>query len=146
VAQLCQRRAEFQGRDTDVLLVTFSSAGYANLWSQQVCPQFPLLLDGNHALYRLYGLERSLTGPWSLRALWRALKLLRAGRRWQGIRGDVTEQGGDVLVDAGGVIRYSYISRDPSDRPSVDDLLAAARGVEARHAGPPLSLPGSGDG
>ncbi len=128
MAQLCQRRAEFQNLNTDVLTITFSSAGYARVWSQQVCPQFPLLMDGDHALYRLYGLERSLVSPWSPRALWRALKLVRAGQRWQGIRGDVTEQGGDVVVEASGIVRYLYVSRDPSDRPSVDDLLAAASG------------------
>jgi hypothetical protein len=126
VAQLCQRQAEFESRNTDVLLITFSSAGYAKVWSQEVCPRFPLLMDGDRALYRLYGLERSLTGPWSPRAFWRALELMRAGQRWQGIRGDVTEQGGDIVVDPTGLVRYSYVSRDPSDRPSVDDLLAAA--------------------
>ena len=142
---MCQHGAEFESRNTDVLMITFSSAGYAKGWSQQVCSRFPLLLDGDRALYRLYGLERSLVSPWSPRALWRALKLMRAGQRWQGIRGDVTEQGGDVVVDASGVVRYLYVSRDPSDRPSVGDLLAAAVCVEARPAVPLRPLPGSED-
>ncbi len=127
MAQLCQRQSEFQSRGVDVLTITFSSMGYARVWSQQVCPQFPLLVDQDHTLYRLYGLERSLASVWSPRALWRAVQLIRAGQRWQGFRGDVTEQGGDVLVGASGIVRYIYVSRDPSDRPSVDDLLAAAR-------------------
>ena len=134
MVQLCQRSAEFQNLNTDVLTITFSSLGYAKVWSQEVCPQFPLLLDADRALYRLYGLERSLVSPWSPRAVWRALTLLRAGRRWQGIRGDVTEQGGDVVVEASGLVRYLYVSRDPSDRPSVDDLLAAASGRAGRDA------------
>jgi hypothetical protein len=136
VVQLCQRSAEFQNLNTDVLTITFSSLGYAKVWRQEVCPRFPLLVDSEHALYRLYGLERSLVSPWSPRAVWRTLKLIRAGQRWQGIRGDVTEQGGDVVVEAGGLVRYLYVSRDPSDRPSVDDLLAAASGLAGRSAPP----------
>jgi alkyl hydroperoxide reductase subunit AhpC len=141
VAQLCQRRAQFQSRNTDVLTITFSPAGYAKVWSQEVCPQFPLLVDGDHALYRQYGLERSLVSPLSPRSILRTLQLIRAGQRWQGIRGDVTEQGGDVMVDATGLVRYMYVSRDPSDRPSVDDLLAAAGSGEACLAPSPIPSP-----
>jgi hypothetical protein len=136
VVQLCQRSAEFQSLNTDVLTITFSSLSYARVWSQEVCPRFPLLVDADHALYRLYGMERSLVSPWSPRALWRMLKLVRAGQRWRGIRGDVTEQGGDIVVEASGLVRYLYLSRDPSDRPSVDDLLAAASGPKGRGALP----------
>jgi hypothetical protein len=131
---LCQRSAEFQNLNTDVLTITFSSLGYAKVWSEEVCPQFPLLVDSDHALYRLYGMERSLVSPWSPRALWRMVQLVRAGQRWRGIQGDVTEQGGDIVVAANGLVRYLYVSRDPSDRPPVDDLLAAASGRAGRGA------------
>ena len=48
---------------------------------------------------------------------------MRAGRRWRGIQGDSAQLGGDFIVDADGIVRLAYRSRDPTDRPLVEQLL-----------------------
>jgi len=129
VAQLCLHTDELDELNTQVLLVTFSSAGYARKWSQETCAPFRLLLDRERVTYETYGLERSLARSWNVRTIRRYAKLLRSGRKWKGIQGDSAQLGGDFIIDAQGVVRLAYRSHDPTDRPEVGDLLKLLRGL-----------------
>jgi peroxiredoxin len=90
---------------------------------EETCSPFHLLLDPERTVYRAYGLERSLRRSWTLKTIWQYVKLMAAGRRWRGIQGDSTQLGGDFVVDRSGIVRLAYRSHDPTDRPSVDQLL-----------------------
>ena len=84
---------------------------------------FPLLLDSDNATYRGYGLQRSVSRVLSPKMFWHYFVLLLRGRKLRPIQGDPYQLGGDFIVDPRGVVRYAYPSRDPSDRPSIQDLL-----------------------
>ena len=112
--------AERQGPDR---LLRYTSGSQA--WLEETCSPFELLLDPERKAYEAYRLERSVFRSWNLRTLWRYVKLLASGRRWRGIQGDSTQLGADFIVDPNGVVRLAYYSHDPTDRPSVDHLLAA---------------------
>ena len=62
--------------------------------------------------------------------MWRYVRLLIAGRKWRGIQGDSAQLGGDFIVDTNGILRLAYRSHDPTDRPSVDDLLNLLQQLE----------------
>jgi len=62
--------------------------------------------------------------------MWRYVHLLIAGRKWRGIQGDSAQLGGDFIVDKNGIVRLAYRSHDPTDRPSVDDLLSLLQQLE----------------
>ncbi len=130
MAQLCQHQSDLQGLNVEVLLISFSSPGYARVWSEEVCPAFRLLLDRQRTTYRAYGLARSLLRSWNLRTIRSYIKLMRAGRKWRGVQGDSSQLGGDFIVDAGGVVRLAYRGYDPTDRPPVADLLALLRRLD----------------
>jgi hypothetical protein len=57
--------------------------------------------------------------------------LLLAGRQWRGIQGDSGQLGGDIVVDSSGVIRFVYRSHDPTDRPSIRQLLTTLSNCSA---------------
>ncbi len=130
MAQLCQHRDELLHLNAEVLLISFSSSGYARAWSKEVCPSFRLLLDRERMVYRIFGLEQSLSKSWSLGMLWSYIRLMRAGRKWRGIQGNSIQLGGDFIVGADGVVRMAYRSHDPTDRPAVDELLLLLRQLE----------------
>lgn len=130
MAQLCQHLEELERLNTQVLLVSFSSREHAHVWITEVCPTFTLLIDRERASYHTYGLDSSILRSWSLKTVWSYVKLLRAGRKWQGIQGNSTQLGGDFVVDAEGIVRLAYRSHDPTDRPPVPDLLAVLRQIE----------------
>ena len=129
MAQLCLHREELARLNVKVLLVSFSSIKYAHKWIDEVCSIFHLLVDRDKETYRLYGLDSSLLRTWNLKIVWSYVKLMRAGRKWQGIQGDSGQMGGDFIIDADSIVRFAYRSHDPSDRPSIETLIKVLRRV-----------------
>lgn len=129
MAQLCQHKDELERLNVKVLLVSFSSTKYARKWIDEVCSIFHLLVDREKETYKLYDLDKSLLRTWNLKIVWSYIKLMRAGRKWQGIQGDSAQMGGDFIIDTDGVIRFAYRSEDPADRPPVGALLEIIREI-----------------
>jgi peroxiredoxin len=107
-------------------VISFGQAWQARAWQEETGAPFTLLLDPERAAYRAYGLEQSLLRSWGIKVWLRYAQLLLVGRSWRGTlrRGDSGQLGGDFIVDANGIIRLAYRSHDPTDRPSVSQLLA----------------------
>lgn len=127
MAQLCQHQEELDRLGADVLLISFGADREARAWLRETGAPFRLLEDPGRDVYKRYGLQRSWLGSWNLKTLWRYIQLMARGRRWRGIRGDSAQLGGDFIVDRQGTIQLTYRSKDPTDRPSVGDLLVALR-------------------
>jgi hypothetical protein len=126
VAQLCHatRAAEIERLNARIVVISFGLARQARAWLEETSAPFTLLLDPDRAAYRAYGLEHSLVRSWGPRVWLRYAQLLLVGRRWRGVQGDSGQLGGDIVVDAAGKLRLLYRSHDPTDRPSVGELLA----------------------
>jgi hypothetical protein len=62
--------------------------------------------------------------------MWHYLKLRLRGQKLLPVQGDPHQLGGDFIVDAAGIIRLSHPSKDPVDRPPVEDLLASLRNMK----------------
>jgi len=130
VAQLCLHQDDLDKLNTRVWIVSFGALPAAQIWLEETCTPFRLLLDPDRETYRAYGLERSLLRSWNLKTMWRYAQLMGAGTRWRGIQGDSTQLGGDFVIDRNGVVRLAYPSHDPTDRPVVDDLLVMLQQLE----------------
>lgn len=96
----------------------------------EVCGTFTVLLDRDRAVYQAYGLERSRLRSFSPRVVWIYIKRWFQRGEFYDSHGDDTSQlGGDFIVDKKGILRLVYPSRDPVDRPSVDDLLKVLQNI-----------------
>jgi peroxiredoxin len=115
-----------------VLLVTFSSSGYARKFQEEVCGAFPLLINRERDLYATYDLESSLLRSWGPKNLWSYVKRFLRGEKIKGIQGDSTQLGGDFIIGADRNVRYVYRSDDPTDRPPVEELMDVLRERERR--------------
>jgi len=129
VAQLRDDEDEFRRLGVQTLIISFGAEHWARAWLQATESPFPLLLDPERAAYQAYGLGRSFIRVWSPKVMWHYLKLALAGEKLQPVQGDPHQLGGDVIVDAAGVIRLIYHSKDPVDRPPVAKLLAVLRNL-----------------
>ena len=127
MAQLRQREAEFDALRVQILVISFGAEYWAKAWLEETGAPYPLLLDPELRVYRAYGLERSVLRVWSPKVLWRYLRLVLAGRRLRPAQGDLYQLGGDFVVDADGIVRLARPSRDPTDRPPVEELLKVLR-------------------
>ena len=124
MAQLCQNQTAFQKRNTRVIIVSFGTLPAVQVWLQDTCATFSVLLDRNREVYAKYGLERSFWRSRNLKTRWYYFRAWMTGKKTHDSHGDDTSQlGGNFIVDKEGVLRLIYPSHDPTDRPAVESLL-----------------------
>ena len=124
MAQVVLHKYAFESLKTNVVTISFGTPHWAQVWLEETQSPFPLILDRERAAYQAYGLERSLLRSWGWQTLSYYARALMSGEQWQGIRGDSGQLGGDFIVDSKGIVRLAYPSRNPTDRPLVEDLLS----------------------
>lgn len=117
---------------TDVVLVTFTDAAHLDSYQKTNHVPFPILIDTDRRAYEAFGLERgSFWRVWGWKALRRYLEIFRTS----GLRGlrrpveDTRQLGGDFIIAPDGTIALAFYGEGPDDRPIVDELIAAVRGV-----------------
>lgn len=90
----------------------------------EVCGTFTVLLDRDRVAYQVYGLEQSRLRSYHPRVVWIYIKRWFQRGEFYDSHGDDTSQlGGDFIVDQNGILRLVHPSHNPTDRPSVDELL-----------------------
>lgn len=93
-----------------------------------------LLCDPKLVAYRAAELNRSVGRTlFDPRALGRVVGAVAAGHRQTGMAGDAWQQGGELVVAAGGRLVYRYASRFTGDHTPAADLVAAARSAAEAH-------------
>jgi peroxiredoxin len=124
VVQLHQHKDEFENRQAQVVVIGFEKERRARGWRDQTGVTFPFLLDPERQVYQDYQIERSFWRSWSPRNLWSYVKAFFQGREIPNIGEDPNQMGADFIVDKGGILRMTYYSEDPTDRPSVERILS----------------------
>lgn len=91
---------------------------------------FPLFADPDRTTYAAFGLGRTTWGRLMRPGvIWGYLKFIARGWKVKRIPEgeDALQLGGDFILDADRRLAWAYRSKDPLDRPSVDDLLRACK-------------------
>ena len=127
---MADRFAEFQQAGIGVVAVSMSRPdGLVRYLAERALP-FPLLADPERQAYVALGMGRTTVWRWLRPGIaWRYLKaVLRGGRIRRIPEGeDALQTGGDFLVGRDRRLVWVYASPDPTDRPTVEQLLQAAR-------------------
>jgi peroxiredoxin len=112
--------------DAEVVVIAFAAPEYVAGYQRQRLGPVTVLVDSSRAAYLAYGLGRgSLRTVWGPKIWWAYAKLIRHGRRFERPTEDTLQLGGDFVVGRDGRLVYVFRSKDPDDRPAVDDLLVA---------------------
>ena len=116
-----------------VLTVTFESSGSARIYAEETESPWPVLVDGGRTLYRTYGFDRSklrhLFG-WSTMTTYFREALVGRWPRWP--VSDTVQQGGDILIDPDGIVRFLYVGSGPGDRSDIDEIVEICRADRSR--------------
>ena len=111
-----------------MLVVTFEGEEAAAGYVAETGIRWPIVSDDRRELYQVYGLEkahwRHLIGP---RTLWAYAKEALRGTFPRRPVADTTQQGGDVLIDPEGVVRFHHIGAGSGYRPTVSQIVEARR-------------------
>lgn len=119
-----RRYTEIQSSGGEVVIVSFESTERLAQLARQMQLPFTLLSDPPRDTYAAYGLIR---GSWrqifGARTIWSYLQLLLRGRKYHFLGSDLRQLGGDFVIDSEGIVRFEHRGAQPSDRPSVEQLL-----------------------
>jgi hypothetical protein len=125
---LREHEAELAELGVAVAVVTFEAGFLARQYVEDSGLVWPLLVDEKRELYQGYGmLSASFWDIWGPKTWWAYLKAVLHGQKLRQSQGDVSQRGGDVLIDPEGFVRLHHVGEGPADRPSVAQLLAAIR-------------------
>lgn len=117
---------ELQRLGGEVLVVSFALPERVQAYLAKYPQPFAVVSDPALAAYRAFALGRA-----RVRSLFRldviGRYLLHIFRGWlpakKSAGEDALQLGGDFILDAGGVLRYTHPSKEPTDRPSASELL-----------------------
>lgn len=131
MTQLRPHYQQIKALNSEVIVISFETGYWLEVWLAETEAPFPLLLDPGRTAYQAYGLERSLLRSWSPKNLWYYAQAWLAGRPFHSTGADTNQLGGDFIIDASGIIRLAHRSQDPTDRPPVATLLALLKQLQA---------------
>ena len=121
---------EFRARGVNVIAISMSRPETLARYLAAGAMPIPLFADPDRQVYAALELTRT---SWAklLRptVIWKYLKLIARGGKVRPVpKGeDALQLGGDILIAADGRILWAYRGVDPTDRPTVDELLRALR-------------------
>jgi hypothetical protein len=116
----------------EIVVVTFEAGFLARAYVEETGVDWPLLVDDERDAYHGYDMmEAGFWDVWGPKTLWAYTKALMSGQKLQKSDGDVSQRGGDVLIDPEGIVRLHHVGDGPADRPPIDEMLAIVREARA---------------
>ena len=123
--QLQRSKAEFEENGFHIVFVGMGTPDQTEAFKKQFSLSLPIICDPEKKLYQAYDLGKaSLAGMASPTFLLKGMKTLFRGHAPGVPQGDVMQMPGVFLIDTSGNVRYAHYSKDPSDNPSIESLLA----------------------
>ena len=129
-----QHEKELKGLNVNVVVVTFEADFFARSYMEETKLTWPLLVDADRKLYNTYGmLSAGFWDIWGPKSWWAYLKEICKGRLPRKPTGDISQRGGDVLIDPTGVVKFHHVGKGPADRPAIDNVLSIIKEPFATH-------------
>jgi hypothetical protein len=108
----------------NIAVVTFENDFFARGYVAETSLTWPLLVDDTRETYRAYGmLSASFWDIWGPKTWWAYLKEILKGERLKKSEGDISQRGGDVLIDPDGIVSLHHVGAGPADRPEIETIL-----------------------
>ena len=100
LSQLQEKEKLLKEYNLQIAVVSFEAGYLAKQYVQETGIDWPLLIDEKRELYAAYGiLEASFWDIWGPKTWWAYFKELLAGHLPRNSVGDISQRGGDVLID-----------------------------------------------
>lgn len=125
VAELLAARPDFERAGADVVLIGNGSPSFIGGFRDATKWTGAIYTDPSLAAYRAAELVRSVGATLDPRSLGKAARALFRGQRQGFQQGDQWQQGGVIVVDTAGTVRWHHASSRPGDNASAVQILAA---------------------
>ena len=125
VAELLAARPSIAANGAEVHVIGNGSPSFIAGFRDQTGWPGAIYTDPSLAAYRAAELVRSVGATLDPRSLGKAARALMRGARQGRTQGDQWQQGGVVVVDTSGTVRWRHASSRPGDNASGAQILAA---------------------
>jgi len=125
VAELLAARPDFERAGAGVVLIGNGGPSFIAGFRDATSWTGALYTDPSLAAYRAAELVRSVGATLDPRSLGKAARALFRGQRQGRQQGDQWQQGGVVVIDTTGTVRWHHASSRPGDNASPAQILAA---------------------
>jgi hypothetical protein len=127
VAEIVPLADEVRSLGGELYVVGHGTLEQTRAFRDEQSTPFPLFTDPTRQAYELMGMRRGLRTVLAPGVLWRSLQARRAGFRQSRVAGDPLQQGGVLVLAAGGRELYRFISREAGHHAPPADVLAALK-------------------
>jgi peroxiredoxin len=134
VAELAPVAGDIAARGAELVVLGNGTVEQARRFRGEQGWRFRLLTDPGRESYRRAGMRRGLATVVAPSVLGRGLVAFARGFRQSEVLGDPLQQGGALVVAAGGQVLFRYVSRHAGDHPAPAELIAVLDSRAARAA------------
>lgn len=121
-------KREIESAGARLVFIGNGATAFAREFRDTFVPDCEVLTDPSAASYALFGARRGIWVTLSPMSWPAGLRALRRGFMQSSSRGHAYQLGGVAIVDSGGLVRWSYMSRFAGDHPAPSEILARLKG------------------
>jgi peroxiredoxin len=111
----------FRERGAELYVIGNGKPEQARVFAEEQKVNFPLYTDPSLRTYEAAGFHNGLSFSPSI--LWKSVKAMTRGHFQTTTQGTASQDGGVYVFDRGGQQLWSYVSKDASDHPTIDQML-----------------------
>ena len=126
VAQLRPTIPALEAAGVRPIAIGCGSVMHLGWFLEELAPGLPAYTDPTTKVYEAAGLRKGVFETIRPLSAWNAAKRYLSGTKAAGIKGDVLQQGGTLLVRDGELL-YRQVSRGVGDHPTAEQLLAEVK-------------------
>jgi len=123
--QLHRRQDDFDKVGAAIHVIGNGSPSFIAGFREQTLFDGPIYTDPELAAYRVAQLKRGVAKTLDPRGLFGAARAFAHGHRQGRTQGDAWQQGGVLVIEPGGLVRWHHASERPGDNAGADQILAA---------------------
>jgi alkyl hydroperoxide reductase subunit AhpC len=124
-ARLGQRKDEIEAKGAKLIAIGNGHAQWAADFIEAESVDFPVYIDPAKRVYELFGMQHGRLKVINRKSLAHGARATSRGFRQSAVRGDPFQNGGVVVLDGHGDIRYAHVESVAGDLADLDEVLAA---------------------
>ena len=112
-------------RNAELRLLAPATAEQARKACEEFQVDYQMLADPQRVAFKAAGMRRDLFSNLNFRTLRYFMRTWRKGIRQKGIQGNPFQQGGAMVIEKEGILRFHFVGKAAGDHPDLNDVIAA---------------------
>lgn len=129
VARLAQHKDEIAAKGASLIAIGNGTAYWGKAFVDAENVDFPVFADPGRASYKAFGMKHSVASLLKPSAFKNGVRATKNGFKQTATRGNPFQNGGVVVLDAAGEVRYVHIESEAGNLANMADVMAALDGL-----------------